>query len=191
MSLPHRTTAPRIAPLEVEFWDERLREQMLPARPPEMGPSDAPVFNIFKTLANHPRLASRFARFGDQILFRSSLTPRDRELAVLRTGWLCRATYEWHHHVAIARDHCAMTDADIEAARAGPHAGGTSDDDVLLRAVDELVGDHFITDATWKALATRLNQQQLMELVFTVGNYTMVSMALNSFGVQLEDDYRP
>jgi len=191
MTLEHRTTHPRITPLEVEHWDPKLRDQMLPKRPPEMGDAEAPVFNIFKTLANHPKLAGRFARWGDQILFRSSLSPRDRELAILRTGWLCRATYEWHHHVAIARDHAGMTEADIDLARAGPVAASTAADDVLLRAVDELVGDHFITDTTWAALATRLDQQQLMELVFTVGNYTMVSMALNSFGVQLEEGYRP
>ncbi len=187
MDIPHRLNRPRIAPLDVAEWEPKLREQMLPNRPAEMGDGD--VFNIFKTLANHPKLAGRFGRWGDQILFRSSLSPRDRELAILRVGWLARATYEWHHHVAIARDHAGMSAEDIELARAGPHAGGTSDDDVLLRAVDELVGDHFVSDATWAALAKRFDQTQLIDLVFTVGQYTMVSMALNSLGVQLEEGY--
>ncbi len=189
MDLPHRTSAPRIQPLEVADWDPALREQMLGKRPAEMGEAEAPVFNIFKTLANHPKLAGRFARWGDQVLFRSSLSPRDRELAILRTGWLCRAPYEWHHHVAIGLEHAGMSEADIELARAGPLAGSDAPDDVLLRAVDELVGDHFISDVTWKALAARLSETQLVDLVFAVGQYTMVSMALNSFGVQLEPDY--
>ena len=158
MDIPHRLDRPRIAPLAVERWDEKLRDQLLPRRPAEMGDGDAPVFNIFQTLANHPALARRFGQWGDQILFRSSLGPRDRELAILRVGWLTRATYEWHHHVAIARDHAGMDEADIELARAGPHAGGSSDDDVLLRAVDELVGDHFISDSTWAALFRRFDQ---------------------------------
>ena len=46
------------------------------------------------------------------------------------------------------------------------------------------------TIANHPALATRYDQTQLMDLVFVVGNYTMISMALNSFGVQLEDKYR-
>ncbi|MBC7504455.1 MAG: carboxymuconolactone decarboxylase family protein [Sandarakinorhabdus sp.] len=190
MDIPHRIDTPRIAPLDVADWDARLREQLLGNRPAEMGDAAAPVFNIFKTLANHPQLAGKFGVWGNQILFKSSLSARDRELAILRVGWLAKATYEWHHHVAIGRDHAGMSDAEFALAQAGPVAGSDGDDDVLLRAVDELVGDHFISDATWALLARRFNQTQLIDLVFTVGQYSMVSMALNSFGVQLEDDYR-
>ena len=187
MDIPHRIDTPRIPPREVADWDPALREQLLGKRPAEMGDTAAPVFNIFKTLANHPKLAGKFGVWGNQILFKSSLSPRDRELAILRVGWLCRATYEWHHHVAIARDRAGMTEADIDLARLGPVAA--SDDDALLRAVDELVGDHFIADKTWAALAMRYDQTQMIDLVFTVGQYTMVSMALNSLGVQLEPEF--
>jgi 4-carboxymuconolactone decarboxylase len=189
MDLTYRTERPRIAPLAVESWDPALSKQMLKDRPAAIGDAAAPVFNIFKTLANHPQLAGKFGVWGNQVLFRSSLSPRDRELAILRVGWLARATYEWHHHVAIALDHAGMTDADVDLARSGPVAGSDAADDVLLRAVDELVGDHFISNDTWAKLATRYDQTQLIDLVFTVGQYTMVSMALNSFGVQLEPEY--
>lgn len=190
MDLPHRLDAPRIAPLEPGDWDPAYREQLLGNRPAEMGPSDAPVFNIFKTLANHPRLAQAFGVWGNHVLFRSSLDARTREMAILRVGWRARATYEWHHHVAIGRDHAGMTPADFEKCKAGPLAGSEADDDVLLRAVDELIDDHFVSTATWALLAKRFSQQQLVDLVFAVGQYAMVSMALNSFGVQLEDEYR-
>jgi 4-carboxymuconolactone decarboxylase len=189
MGIPRRTERPRIAPLAVEDWDAALREQLLGNRPAEMGEGAAPVFNIFKTLANHPKLAGKFGIWGNQILFRSSLSPRDRELAILRVGWLCKAAYEWGHHVDIALHHAGMDAADVDLARAGPAAGSDAADDVLLRAVDELVGDHFIGDATWAQLSTRYDNTQLIDLVFTVGQYTMVSMALNSFGVQLEPGY--
>jgi alkylhydroperoxidase family enzyme len=190
MDLPHRIDAPRIAPLEPDAWDLALRQQLLGNRPKEMGAADAPVFNIFKTLANHPKLAQAFGVWGNHVLFRSALDARTREMLILRVGWKARATYEWHHHVAIGRDHAGMSEADFAKCKAGPTPGSTEDDDVLLRAVDELIDDHFISEATWTRLATRFNQQQLIDLVFAVGQYTMVSMALNSFGVQLEDDYR-
>lgn len=190
MDLPHRLDTPRLAPLEPDAWDPDLLKQLTGNRPPEMGEKVTPVFNIFKTLANHPALASRFLRWGDQILFQSSLSPRDRELAILRVGWLARAAYEWGHHVDIATRHAGMTPEDVALARVGPTSGSVAPDDVLLRAVDELIGDHFITDATWAQLAARYTEIQLIDLVFTVGQYSMVSMALNSFGVQLEDGYR-
>jgi alkylhydroperoxidase family enzyme len=190
MDIPHRLDAPRIAPLETEAWDPKLVEQLQAGRPREMGAPAAPVFNIFKTLANHPALAGQFLHWGNQILFKSSLSPRDRELAILRVGWLARAAYEWGHHVDIAINHAGMSEDDIALAKAGPTAGSDAADDVLLRAVDELVTNHFITTATWTQLATRYSQTQLIDLVFTVGQYVTVSMALNSFGVQLEPEYR-
>lgn len=190
MELPHRFDAPRLPPLEPEDWDAGYREALLGNRPAEMGAPDAPVFNIFKTLAHHPRLATAFAAWGGQVLFRSTLDPRTREMAILRVGWRCRATYEWHHHLAIGRDHAGMTEADFARVKAGPVPGSEAADDVLLRAVDELVDDHCLAEATWQQLAGRFSAEQLVDLVFVVGQYVMVSMALNSFGVQLEPDYR-
>ena len=58
---------------------------------------------------------------------------------------------------------------------------------MLIRAADELHADQFISDGTWKELAQSWNQQQLIDLVFAIGQYTLVSMALNSFGVQIEE----
>jgi len=57
-----------------------------------------------------------------------------------------------------------------------------------VRAVDELIGDATITDATWQALARELDEQQLMDLVFTVGAYDVLAMAFRSFGVELDAD---
>ena len=70
----------------------------------------------------------------------------------------------------------------------GPDAEGWDPfDATLLRAVDELYKDIFITDKTWNELAERYNTPQIMDLIFTVGNYNMLAMAINSFGVQLEE----
>jgi 4-carboxymuconolactone decarboxylase len=60
---------------------------------------------------------------------------------------------------------------------------------LLLRAADELHADQFMKDATWKGLADHYNERQLMDTVFTVGQYMMVSMFLNSAGVQLEPGF--
>ncbi len=65
--------------------------------------------------------------------------------------------------------------------------GWSADDRVLLRAVDELHDDHCIADATWAALTDRWGEHQLLDLVFAVGQYTLVSMALNTLGVPLDD----
>ena len=105
----------------------------------------------------------------------------------MRIGWLCQAEYEWGQHVIFGRE-AGLTDEEIARIKAGPDADGWEPFDAsLLRAADELHTDAFISDATWAALSERYTTQQLMDVVFTVGQYNMVSMALNSFGVQLDD----
>jgi 4-carboxymuconolactone decarboxylase len=144
--------------------------------------------NVYRTLVRHPALAQRFFVFSHYILAESTLPPRDRELVILRVGWLCQSEYEWSRHTILAR-RVGLTDEEIHRIIAGPTATGWSSfDATLLQAVDELHETTCISDSTWATLAQCYREQQLMDLVFTVGEYTLVSMALNSFGVQLDPE---
>ncbi len=177
-------SGPRIPPLPESEWQGEALEQIERTR------QDGRVLNIFSTLANHPKLMKRWLVFGNHVLQKSSLEPRERELVILRVGWLCRAEYEWGQHVIIAKA-CGISEAEIERIQRGPDAEGwDSFERALLRAADELQEDSRVSDATWKELALRYDTTQLMDLVFTIGQYTLVSMALNSFGVELEEGVR-
>lgn len=146
------------------------------------------ILNIFRTLAHHPKLLKRWTVFGNHVLYGSTLPPRERELIILRTGYLCGSGYEWAQHAEIAR-RSGLTDTEIERIALGPTAAGWSEDDrLLLTATDELSDTKYVSDATWEQLSKRCNTQQLLDIVFAVGQYTLVSMALNTFGVQLEDE---
>ena len=146
-----------------------------------------PPLNIFRTLAHHPSLMRRWIVFANHVLGKSTLPPRERELVILRVGHLCEAAYEWGQHVLIARD-VGLSDDEIRDIRTGPEAPAWSDlDRALLAATDELHADSCVGDTTWSTLSDHLSTQQIMDVVFTVGQYNLVSMALNSFGVQPEE----
>ena len=116
----------------------------------------------------------------------TSLPPREREILILRTGCNCQSEYEFGQHSRFRRS-VGLTDEEISRVTLGPDADGwDAFDATLIRAADELHQDAFITDDTWSALAERYSTQQLMDVVFAVGQYHIVSMALNSFGVQFE-----
>jgi alkylhydroperoxidase family enzyme len=177
-----KLSRPRINPVQENEWTAEQRKLLHPLG--QFG-----KMNVFKTLIRHPKLYEGFSIFGAHILGGSTLSPRDRELAILRIGWLCQAEYEWSQHVVIGKQ-AGLSDQEILRITKGPNANGWSSfDATLLRAVDELHKDAFISDSTWVALAEHYAEQQLMDLVFTVGAYSLVSMALNSFGVQLDKGF--
>ena len=175
-----RPTSPRIAPLRPEELGESTREVLDAA-----GTLGGQALNIFTTLARHPGLMRRWLPFGGKLLA-GKLSPRDRELLILRTGWRCGSDYEWGQHVLIGRM-SGLTDEEIARIREGPDAPGWDPADAsLLRAADELHDGDCIGDATWKELASRYDDRQLIELVMLVGHYHMVAFTLNSLGVQRE-----
>jgi alkylhydroperoxidase family enzyme len=171
-----RLDKPRVAPLSDDQIDPEIRDRLGPA----------PRLNIFGTLAHHPKLLKRWLVFGNHVLGHNTLPPRERELVILRIGWLCRSGYEWGQHVRIGID-TGLTHEEVARIAQGPRAAGWSARDrALLQATDELHEDAFVSDATWSELARELDTQQCIDLVFTVGQYNMVSMALNTLGVQPE-----
>jgi alkylhydroperoxidase family enzyme len=179
-----RLNAARIAPL--------AEADMAPELLALLGPrfKAIPVLNIFRTLAHAPKAFKRFMAWGGYILSgANSLSPRDRELVILRTGFNWKSGYEWAQHVRIGLD-CGLTEAEIARIKLGPDAPEWCDSDrALLVATDELTADAFISDPAWAALG-EFSEKQRMDLVMTVAQYTQVSMMLNTFGVQLDEDLK-
>jgi len=148
-----------------------------------------PDYNVFKTLAHDPELFERWNGLGLYLLNGSTLPPRDREIVILRMGWLCQAPYEWSQHARIAKASVNMTDAELHAIAAGAASSNLSDfERTLIRMTDELRYDTEISDATWAALRTRYSVEQAIDAIYTAGQYQLVSMALNSLGVQLDPE---
>jgi 4-carboxymuconolactone decarboxylase len=175
-----RLKEPRIKPLTESEWNAEHQRILNQFKAPGRR-----MINLYPTMANNPKLMDRWLTFAIYI-FESTLPPREREILILRIGWLCRSEYEFGQHTLVGKRE-GLTDVEIKRITEGPKALGWDPfDATLLQAADELHADAFITDATWNALAKRYNQQQLMDVVATVGQYNLVSMFLNSFGVQLD-----
>jgi len=197
MSSGDETDDVRLAPLPRDQWPAEMTDALAALRPPNprypMPPRDPgrpKGLNVIGMLAHHPELARAYNTFNGHLLFATTLTPRQRELVVLRVAVQRGAAYEWKQHAVLAGD-ADITPDEVEAVRVGPDAGEwTPLERALLRAADELVAEAKIADRTWAVLAAELDPQQLMDLVFTVGAYDLLAMAFRSFGIPLDDDLR-
>lgn len=146
--------------------------------------------NILGVLARHPELTRAYHTFNGHVLFATTLTPRQRELLVLRVAAVRDCDYEWRQHAVLAGDAGIGADEVDRVAEAPDDPAWSELERAMLGAVGELVHDARISDETWRVLASELDDQQLMDLVFTVGAYDLLAMAFRSFGVELDDDLR-
>ena len=183
-----RLSEPRVEPVDLDKIDDEQREALavFTSGARDVTKSAGTVLNIFRTLVHAPKALTAFLAWGSYILSRrNSLSERDRELVILRTGFNCGSGYEFTQHTRIGLD-AGLTEAEIAAIKAGPaDPSWSAEDRAMLQATDDLTRDFHVSDASWAALSF-LSQKQQMDLVMTVGNYTQVSMMLNSFGVQLD-----
>lgn len=142
--------------------------------------------NIFRVLMNHPKLTRRWTVFAGHVLQKQTVPPRERELLILRIGWLTQAEYEWTQHVEFAK-RSGITEAEIARIQQGPGAGWNAHEAALLQAADELFENSVVSDQTWATLSAKYSTEQMMDMVFTIGQYTLLCWALNSFGVPPDD----
>lgn len=183
---------PRIVNLPREEWTDEAREVFAFWGEPNAWEEGSKT-NMSMVLANHPALALAYNTFGKHLLLNSTIAVRPRELIVLRTAWLQKCEYEWHYHVGYALS-AGLTMEEIGAIRDGwrsPVWDGKDEDRAILRAVDELVDQSRIGDETWALLGRHYDRRQLMDLVFTIGNYVMLGWAVATFGIPVEDGVDP
>jgi alkylhydroperoxidase family enzyme len=178
-----------------EAWPDRLpripyRINVPEPEPPlaaaRVEPLPGPGIAVGRTFARHARLNQPRSRRANYVNRVSPLSPRHREMLILRIGWNCQSEYEWAQHVGSvgrAREH----GADPVMIARGPDAPGIDPfDAAILRAADELYRDAVVSDRTWSALAARFDTRSLMSAVYSVGSYRATSMSLKTYGVQLE-----
>ena len=175
---------PRIAPLQPPY-EPPMAAMLAKWMPPG---SEVEPLALFRTLAVHDGLFSRMRPLGAGLLGHPRLDPRERELLILRTCARARAEYEWGvHAIAFARP-LGVSDEQIAATVLGSaeDAVWSQADAQLIAAADALYDTDAMPDELWAELASRLGDDQLLELVILAGWYRLISYVINATRVELE-----
>jgi 4-carboxymuconolactone decarboxylase len=183
---------PRLPGLPRDEWGDDVMAALRRAFPPPVvdrfvaDEPGAPV--AIAAMLHHPALAGPWLEFNNVLLWSPALDDRARELMVLRVAWRTGSTYEWVQHVKLG-ERFGIGPNDVDAVRAGTQAPTWTElESALVAATDELLDGYRITEATWDRLAERLDERQLVEVVFVVGAYTCLAMAFESFGFAVEPE---
>jgi 4-carboxymuconolactone decarboxylase len=182
---------PRVAPLEresvaaeVQATTQRLRGNVAAGRPPL--PLDA-IPEIMFTMIRYPAVWQRLMDLTIEIQGPDAvLDVRDRKLAILRTGWLCQAPYEFGEHVNQAK-HAGFTTEEIDRIIIGSSAREWDQHErAILQAAEELHDNAMVSDPTWAQLSKRLSDHQLVELLILIGQFAATAYFQNALRLRLE-----
>jgi len=179
---PVSLSSPRIAPLPESEWTDVHRELV------EQYSGDGRADNQLRTLLNVPAIVEGLMPFTVYLTEESGLSPRDRQLLILRTAWLCGNQSLWATHAARARE-AGLTSQEIRLVAQGSNPPGWNPaEQQLLQLADQLYVNSSVTDGTWKALSEHYDERLMMDAVETVNHFTVLSMIYNSYGVQPDAD---
>ena len=162
---------------EPDELDERTREAL----------DNLPPLTIFRMLAHAQSAFRPYLRFGGAVLRDLELDPLLRELAILRTAQLIEARYEWVQHVPIAQA-VGMTEAQLAALEAEQVDAGAFDpaQQAVLRFTSALAREPRPDDETFAALREQLSPREIVELLLTVGSYTMLGRLMTALDLDLD-----
>lgn len=180
------------------------RIPLFPLDPPEaMSPQQRAVLDSIvsgprgriqgplRAALHNPELAEKWSALGALLRYRTSLTPRQSEIAILVTGRHCRSPFEWYAH-RIEGEKAGLEPQLLEALLAQQEPAFASEDErAVYRYAMELNRNHSVSGATHRAVLDRLGINAVVELTALVGYYTMVAMTLNCHEVPLPEGVAP
>lgn len=149
---------------------------------------DADRNPVLRTFAHNPVLANAFSPLNVHLLSTSTLPVKERQIAIMRTAWLTRATYMWSSHLNTSqRAGCPVEMfAPIKNGPDDPYF--TPFEAAVMRATDDLVLEHEVSEANWAALAAEWSPAQLLDFLFTVGCYVMTAGIMRTTGAERQPD---
>jgi 4-carboxymuconolactone decarboxylase len=158
------------------------------------GPWTGGIFNnadknpVLRTFAHHPELANAFSPLNIHLLSNNTLPVKERQIAIMRTAWITKATYMWSSHLNTSKL-CGLSDdmyGPIQRGADDPYF--TEFERTVIRATEDLVHDRKVSDANWQALQVQWNEKQLLDFLFTVGCYVMSAGVMRSTGAERQED---
>jgi alkylhydroperoxidase family enzyme len=144
------------------------------------------VSNVHRSLVHSVTALEAFERFSMHVNGESRLDVRTRELAILRVSQLVGNLYEWRRHVPKAID-AGLTAEQLGSLDRWRDAGFDEREQAVLELVDEHVAAGATTDATVAAVRAAYGEELLVEILFTIGWYLLVSALILPLDVVADD----
>ena len=147
----------------------------------------ARIINFYKVLANSPHVARNVIRLGNSLIGRTTLSPKLRELTIMRIAKLCDCEYEWVQHTPVALQ-SGVSRAQLDAIGSWKESNNFDEEErAILQYVDEVAQNVKVADATFEALNKYLNEQNIVELTLAIGWWGMLARLFVPLEVEVDE----
>lgn len=184
---------PWFRPGDLDSEQRRLYDALVGGKrdPAELVDEEGRLHGAFNARLLAPEIGEAVQAVGAALRFSATLTPRERELAILEVARFERCNYEWAGHAAAAA-RVGISEAELEAVLAGNDIGTlTTSERLVRRVVSELLRRGDLDDALFSEAEASLDVEKIFVLVSIVGHYRHTALALRVWRVPLRDGMDP
>jgi 4-carboxymuconolactone decarboxylase len=145
--------------------------------------ADGALGGPFNAMLLHPPIGDALQRLGAAIRYRSTLSDRAREIAILMVAASAHSGFEQyaHEHIGLR---AGLTEGEIIALREGNEPALTGHDEAAIATATRRILDHgTLTDDEYSEASAVLGPGKLFELTTLIGYYQLVALQLHVFGV--------
>jgi len=188
---------PWFAPVDLDP-EQRALYDRIAGGPRAAGPQAFPLTDDagrlngpFNAMLVSPEVGGTLQEVGAAIRYRSALSAREREIAILEVSRLRRSEFEWYAHERVGRA-VGLTGDEVRALQRGEPAPKFSAREAIVRRVahDALV-DRTLADDLLAEAETAIGTRALMDLVSLVGYYDLLALTMAVWRTPLPDGAEP
>ncbi len=175
-------------PEQREVWDNIVATRGDPSR---LVGEDGSLVGPFNSMVASPDLGGRIGELGSAVRFRSAVDNRLLELAIITVGAHWRSNFEWHAHSRMAAD-AGIDPTIIDALAEGRAPTFDNDDEATVhRFAAALVGTGRVPQDAFDAAKDLLGERGVIDLITTIGYYSLISLTLNALEIPLPGGLTP
>lgn len=147
----------------------------------------ARIMNFYRVVANSPGVARSAIKLGNSLISRTELSPKLRELTIMRIAKLCDCEYEWVQHTPVALQ-SGLTQAQLDVIGSWNESDAFSQEErAILSYVDEVEKNIRVPDNIFQALRRYLDERQIVELTLAIGWWGMLSRLFVPLEVEVDE----
>jgi len=147
--------------------------------------SSAALGGPYNPLLRSPEMARRCFDHLDYLRFKTSVSKRLNEFAILIQARIANAQYEWWAHAPIAQRAGLSIEVIEQLRQCNKPQGMQTNEALVYDYCVQLTLNHRVSDALWERAIAEMGEQAVVDLTVVSGTYVMVSMLLNATQVEI------